>query len=162
MKTTFLTLATLFLLVPATPSQEAKPTIQKLAWLTGCWENTRGARFREEIWIKPAGGAMLGLSRSINNDKMTEYEFLRLHEDKGEIYYTAKPSGQAEASFKLVSLKEGEAVFENPAHDFPQRVIYRRKSDTELAARIEGKMNGQERGIDFPFTQGKCERAFTR
>jgi hypothetical protein len=136
--------------------QAAKPTVQALSWISGCWENTRGKRYNEEHWMKAAGNTMLGMSRTINDGRTREFEFLRIHEDKGDIYYTSKPSGQPEASFKLISWKENEAVFENPTHDFPQRIIYRRNGDA-MQARIEGKMNGQERGVDFPFTRAKCD-----
>jgi hypothetical protein len=36
----------------------------------------------------------------------------------------------------MVTLGESEAVFENPDHDFPQRITYRR-SGRELHVRIE-------------------------
>lgn len=142
---------------PSGQSQEPKPTVQNLAWLSGCWERTQGKRYVEEHWTKAAGGSMLGLSRTLNDGRTTQFEFLRIHEDKGEIFYTAKPSGQPEASFKLVSLKEREAIFENPTHNFPQRIIYRRPTDNALAARIEGTLNGQPRGVDFPYTKVKCD-----
>lgn len=135
----------------------AKPTVQALGWISGCWESARGKRYNEEHWMKPSGNTMLGMSRTVSDGRTVQFEFLRLHADKdGNIFYTAKPSGQSEASFKLVSWKENEAVFEDPAHDFPQRIIYRRNGET-MQARIEGKMNGQERGVDFPFTRAKCD-----
>lgn len=150
----------LLCLFPATPKtqaqQEAKPAVKALGWISGCWENTRGKRYNEEHWMKASGNTMLGMSRTVNDGRTREFEYLRIHEDKGDIYYTSKPSGQPEASFKLVSWKENEAVFENPTHDFPQRIIYRRTGDS-MQARIEGKMNGQERGVDFPFTRVKCD-----
>jgi hypothetical protein len=43
-------------------------------------------------------------------------------------------------------------VFENEAHDFPQRVIYRREGD-RLLARIEGKIGGKERSADWIFNR---------
>ena len=46
-------------------------------------------------------------------------------------------------------------VFENPKHDFPQRIRYRLKGDT-LHARIEGTINGKERAIDFPYQRASC------
>jgi hypothetical protein len=47
-------------------------------------------------------------------------------------------------------------VFENAAHDFPQRVLYRREAADRLVARIEGLRNGQPRGIDFPMQRMAC------
>jgi hypothetical protein len=44
-------------------------------------------------------------------------------------------------------------TFENPAHDFPQRVIYKLTAPDKLGARIEGMRNGNLRGVDFPMTR---------
>jgi hypothetical protein len=49
-----------------------------------------------------------------------------------------------------VKFSATELVFENPSHDFPQRVIYRKVPDG-LLARIEGVINGKPRGEDYPF-----------
>ena len=141
----------------AVSAEDRQPTIHDLAWLTGCWENTAGQRQRDETWSKPSGGTMLGVGRAIVNGKTTEYEFMRIHQEADGLYFTAQPSGQPQASFKLVSLRDKVATFENPTHDFPQRVIYGLKADGTLRARIEGVMNGKQRGIDFPFTRAKCE-----
>jgi hypothetical protein len=112
----------------------------------------------EEQWMKPSGGMMLGMSRTVASGKTVEYEFIRLHEEEnGDIFYTAHPLGQKEASFKLVRLENQEAVFENPDHDFPKRIIYRLGDAGLLNARIEGKRDGKERGVDFPMRRVKCE-----
>lgn len=145
------------LLVSTNIGAQQKTTLDDLVWLAGCWQDERGTRFREENWTKPRGGTMLGIGRQVRDGKTTEFEFMRIHEDKGEIYFTAKPSGQPEASFKLVSFADGKATFENPQHDFPTRVIYGKQPDGSLLARIEGVMNSQKRGIDFPFKRAKCD-----
>jgi hypothetical protein len=138
-------------------SQEPKPSIADFAWLAGCWDGSTGGRESLEQWMKPAGQTLLGMSRTVANDKTVAYEFLRIHEQDGEIYYTAKPSGQAEASFKLVKHADKEAVFENPQHDFPQRIIYKLEKDGSLAAAIEGMSKGKLKKIDFPMRRVKCD-----
>jgi len=55
-------------------------------------------------------------------------------------------------AFEAVTVSATEAVFENPRHDFPQRVIYS-KTDAGLTARIEGTMNGKSRGVDFLYAR---------
>lgn len=141
----------------AISAEERQPTIQDLTWLTGCWENTTGQRQRDETWSKVAGGTLLGVGRAVVNGKTTEYEFMRIHQEADGLYFTAQPSGQPQATFKLKSLHNKEAIFENPQHDFPHRVSYRLTADGALQARIEGVMNGKARGIDFPFKRATCE-----
>lgn len=95
---------------------------------------------------------MVGMSRSVRAGKTTEYEFLQIRDVNGTLAYIAKPSGSAETLFPLKMIGHGEVVFENPDHDFPQRIIYRRGS-SGITARIEGTVGGKLRGIDFPFAR---------
>ena len=39
-------------------------------------------------------------------------------------------------------------MFENPSHDFPQRVIYWREGSV-LAARVEGQIDGRTEGEEW-------------
>jgi hypothetical protein len=49
---------------------------------------------------------------------------------------------------------ESRVVFENLAHDFPQRVIYWKEGDV-LAARVEGALRGRERSEEWRFKPAK-------
>lgn len=132
--------------------------IRELSWIRGCWQGDDAGRRYSEQWTAPDGGTMLGTSRTVKGGKTVAYEFILIRENEaGEIHYTAKPSGQPEASFKLIRAGAREAVFENPAHDFPQRIIYRLKEDGSLQARIEGVSNGQLKGVDFPMKKLPCQ-----
>ena len=77
--------------------------------------------------------------------------------EPGRLAFIANPSGQAQATFPVKSLGEREVVFENPAHDFPQRVIYRLDEAGVLRARIEGTVDGKPRAEDFPMRRVRCE-----
>jgi len=139
-------------------AQEPKVSLNDFAWLAGSWERSGKGREVIEQWMKPAGDLMLGMSRTMANGKAKEFEFLQIRQkENGEIFYVAIPSGQKEAWFKLVKYAGQEAVFENPEHDFPQRIIYRLEKDGSLAARIEGTVQGEVRGVDFPYKRTKCE-----
>ena len=94
---------------------------------------------------------MFGISRTIADGKTVEFEFMQIREEAGgEILFIAKPSGQPEATFKLIKGSAREVIFENPQHDFPQRVIYRLQSDGSLLGRIEGVSKGKEKVRRFP------------
>jgi Domain of unknown function (DUF6265) len=130
--------------------------LDTIAWLAGCWTSTDGRRHVDEHWMKPLGGTMMGMSRTVVGGKTVDSEVLLIRATGSEVAYVAKPSGQPEASFTLVSATPGEARFENPEHDFPQRIIYRLNPDGSLHARIEGTREGKVHGVDFPMTRGKC------
>ena len=53
----------------------------------------------------------------------------------------------------MKSIDDGVVVFENLAHDFPQRIIYRRNRRRRVTARIEGTVKGESRGRDFPYSR---------
>src|SRR5262245_1825543 len=146
----------LLLLPLVTALFQTTPSVDQLGWISGCWEGRDTNRVYTEEWMKPEGGLMLGMSRTIVGGKATEFEFLQIRQQGTDIFYVAKPSGQAEGSFKLIRHSKREAVFENPTHDFPQRIIYRLQPDGSMTARIQGKMNDSERGIDFPMKRVSC------
>lgn len=135
---------------PAPPSE-----IDKLAFMAGCWTLTwpNGTKI-EEQWLAPAGGTMLGMSRSVRDGKLREYEFMRIvPAADGKLQYVALPSGQAEAAFPVKEIAGNAATFENPQHDFPQRILYRLVDKDTLVARIEGSVGGQARAADFPYSR---------
>jgi hypothetical protein len=117
---------------------------------------TRGSRHVTELWSMPAGGTLVGASRTVADGKTVEYEFLLIREATTGLEYVARPSGQAEAVFRLVRSSARELVFENPHHDFPTRIIYRGGRNGGLDARIEGSIAGNAKAIDFPYRRASC------
>ncbi len=131
--------------------------IEDLAWLTGCWASTTGEPGSGEQWSAPAGGSMLGTGRTIKDSKTVAYEFLVIHETSdGGVVYIASPNGEGKTAFGLVFLEKRAAIFENPNHDFPQRLIYKLEQDGTLSARIEGKVKDEQRGVGFAMKKVSC------
>lgn len=97
------------------------------------------------------------MSRTLAGGRTVAHEFLRIEEHEGQVTLVARPSGQPEASFKMIQSSANEVIFENPQHDFPQRVIYRLQPDGSLVGRIEGISKGKPRAIDFPMKRVPCE-----
>ena len=138
---------------PAPGQPTAAVAINQLGWLAGHWRMERAGRVVDEQWMAPAAGVMLGMSRTIARGKVVEHEFIQIREGPGAaLYFIAMPSGQKEAAFQIVSLSATEAVFENPQHDFPQKISYRLQADGSLLAAIEGPgKDGQTRRVEFPY-----------
>ena len=129
----------------------------RLRWLAGCWELQRGNRITLEMWMPPAGGMMLGSSRTVVGGALREWEQVRLSVRDGRVIYTASPSGQPMAEFVATAVTDSGFTVENPAHDFPQRIIYQRRGGDSLVARIEGNTPAGPRGTDFPMRRTRCE-----
>lgn len=138
-------------------AQAAPDALAQLGWLAGCWRAAGAEAGSGEQWMAPAGGTMLGMSRTVKGGKTVAHEFLQIRQNEpGKLAFIAMPSGQPTATFAALELSADHVVFENPAHDFPQRVIYRRDGDATLNARIEGTLKGKPKAIDFPIQRTSC------
>ena len=144
-----------------TPAPAATPP-GTLAWLAGCWEARSARRVVQEVWLPPVGGTLVGMSRTIRpgtngaSDQMVEFEFLRIVPRDGRWVYAAQPNGRPPTEFTASAASDTSVTFMNLAHDFPQRILYRRVGGDSLVARVEGTANGQERGFDFRYARATC------
>src|SRR6187397_262169 len=77
------------LLSPPAPASDPPRGVDDLAWMSGCWIQTRPDGFVEEHWMKPAAGALFGMSRTVKGGRTTEWEFLRIGEEGGRLAYVA-------------------------------------------------------------------------
>lgn len=154
----------LVLAAPAAFGAEAvapAPSVQRLAWMSGCWKRTTPRRVVDEQWMAPAAGLMLGIGRTTNaaGDTLIEFEQTRIEQKDGSLVFTAMPSGQATDSFTMIAMSDSSIVFENKAHDFPQRVGYRLMPDGDMTGWIEGTRDGKSRHVDFPYRRVACPGA---
>jgi hypothetical protein len=125
-----------------------KPATKDLSWLAGRWEGPSDGGTFEEHWMTPVGGVMVGMGRMVKGEKTVFTEFIKIVETKEGVEYRAIVEGQPETAFKLTKRSDGEAVFENPAHDFPQKIGYRKEKDG-LFAWIEGSQGGKPAKMEF-------------
>ncbi|WP_414496322.1 DUF6265 family protein [Stenotrophomonas maltophilia] len=146
------------LLLAAAPVPATTPSkIEQLAWLAGCWQLDGQPAGAGEQWSSLAGGTLLGSSRSVRDGRTVGFEFMQLRQhDDGRLVLTALPSGQNATDFTATALDEHEAVFENPANDFPQRIRYRRLDAQRAHARIEVAQDNPQQAIDFPMHRVDC------
>jgi hypothetical protein len=136
----------------------AQSPLDQLGWMGGCWQSGSGSRETIEMWMPPAGGLMLGASRTVVSGRAREFEHLRLRADGDTLVYTALPSGQAETHFRSTGVSADGFTVENLEHDFPQRIIYRRTGPNAMTARVEGPGPNGPRGFDFAFRRAACEK----
>lgn len=130
--------------------------IAKLEFLSGCWAGANGPEQFEEMWMKPRAGATFGVARTIVNGKTVFFETHVISERDGKTVLNVRlKTGANTTPFTLIKATGEEAVFENPQHDFPQRIIYR-KTGTGLLGRIEGKEKGVEKATDYPMAPAQC------
>jgi hypothetical protein len=135
-----------------TPATE--PGGASLDWMAGDWCQQQGAALVEEHWLPARGGLLLGMGRTVADGKVRSFEFLRIDLRADKPVFIAQPDGVPPTEFKLTASGPGWARFENPQHDFPKRVEYRRTSQG-LHAEIAGPADtGKETVIPFDYL--KC------
>lgn len=124
--------------------------MQKLSWIIDRWVSTQGESISYEHWEKTSETLFTGGSETIKNGDTIFAEKLKIELIEGNIYYIADVShNPAHVKFKLTRLTDTEAVFENPEHDFPQKITYKH-IEGSLHASIEGPgKDKQWKIIDF-------------
>ena len=129
--------------------------LKDLDWLSGDWVLTKGTRTIEEQWMRPSGGMMLGVSRTLNAGKVNEFEFLRIEQRGDDLFYVAQPGGRPPTEFKLIKSSANEVVFENLLNDFPKQISYTRNEDGSVTARIQGPGKQGPKVIAFEYKRPK-------
>ena len=129
--------------------------INKLSWMLGEWEKAMPNGSFIENWQKETDTSYVGEGTYTSNSGDVLFsEKLRLEQRGDELWYIPTIESQNQGKpvlFKESKLVDNEVVFENPEHDFPQRIIYKRTSDSTLYARVEGMQGGQEAKEEFNF-----------
>jgi dolichyl-phosphate-mannose--protein O-mannosyl transferase len=119
----------ILLLLPHTAANAAScSTLDAINWLLGQWQYTSSAMRFDETWTAVSADTYEGSGTTtvLNSGEINNYEALRLVAMANDIYYLAKVKNNTlPIAFKLTQCAENIAVFENPQHDFPQKIVYR-------------------------------------
>jgi hypothetical protein len=129
-----------------------RSAIADLKWMLGKWtqvEENGAVSF--EGWEQLGANQLAGYAFTLMGKDTVFQEKLSLESEGKAIYYVVTGAGnEAPVRFKLTSLVEHHAIFENKLHDFPQMIEYKALGDSGLQARISGIQNGQYGAKDFP------------
>jgi len=154
---TFLVVIGILCLTFIGPSHTSKADTQlaDLGWMAGQWIGVQDGVETDEAWLEPRGNSMLGIHRDTKDGKTASFEFLRIASTAEGITFWASPQGKPATPFRLKEMKGKRVVFENPEHDFPQRIIYWLDGDDSLHARIEGTYKGQPASEEWTWKRSK-------
>lgn len=125
-------------------------TLDRFAWLAGCFEMKQGSLMVEEHRMATRAGTMLGMSRTTSEKGLVEYELTLLREGNGTLVYEAHPSGQPAAAFPATVLAPDSILFADPGHDYPQTIGYRRVGRDSVMAWIDGVSRENSGESSFP------------
>jgi len=163
-KNTFLPVAAIALLtvscnekktdtVAETKTEKHYENLENASWLIGKWGNTTPEGALSEFWEKKNDSTYHGESYFVVGGKDTVFsESIELIEANGKLaYIVTMPSQNNEkpVRFDLTSGDGSNMVFENPAHDFPNKITYKKVSKDSLVAEIHGMQNGKAASETF-------------
>jgi Domain of unknown function (DUF6265) len=133
---------------------DATADVARLSWMAGSWIEEKDGVTTRETWLSPKDGVMAGVGQTNRPGKPPYVEFTKISAEPAGATFSAMIPGQSPTPFVLVPGQDGEAVFENRTHVFPQRVIYRR-CGRDLCARIEGTANGKLQYNEWRYRRAK-------
>lgn len=143
--------------------KEINPELAKAGWIKGKWENkVTGGRFTE-TWTQENDSVFKGESFFIEEkeDKSVDTtfaEYIDLAVINGVLTYTVSvknQNGEKPVPFRLTSATEKQLVFENPKHDFPDKIVYTKINNDSIVAEISGLQNGRDAHEVFPLKRQK-------
>ena len=132
-----------------------EPKFSDLAFLSGAWTAKQGKAEVEEFWTPLRAGSLLGSNRTVAGDRTVAFEHLRIVERKTGVFYCSQPNGAKATEFKLTKSGPGEAIFENPEHDFPTKIAYVKRADGVVVATISGMQGGKSQSMSWNFAPSK-------
>lgn len=128
--------------------------LEKMNWLLGNWENKMHDGVLTERWTKVNDSTFSGTTYFIINKKDTVHsETIILTQLNDEMVYRPTVKGQNNdepIDFKLSSESENTFSFENPKHDYPQKIVYKKVNETSLVTTISGMQQGKQNSESYP------------
>ncbi|MFO7445710.1 MAG: DUF6265 family protein [Ignavibacteriaceae bacterium] len=130
--------------------------LNPLFYLEGKWVIEGKNRTIHEEWTKLSDTVLTAVSFYVKDGDTTITETIKLAKIGDDIFYIPLVEhNPGPVKFKLTGITDKKAVFENPGHDFPSKIIYEYINEDSLNARIEGIENGDVKGFDYPFKRIK-------
>lgn len=122
-----------------------------LDFLEGTWKVTDKEVY--ERWTKLGDKTFKGEGFMLKDGNKKVAEILDINDQSGKLTYYATVMGQNDnmpIAFKYNKTEKDVFSFENPNHDFPKKIVYKKISDSELFITVIGKP-----GEQFDFTMIK-------
>jgi hypothetical protein len=134
------------------------PQIKKIQGLKGTWQSRSADGSSTETWEMKNDSTFFGTGVFMIGKDTVSRESLSLEERVNGFFYVPTVNEQNKGNaitFALTSSSENEWVFENPQHDFPQKIRYTKINEDSIVAEISGQMNGKASSVLFPMWRAK-------
>ncbi len=132
--------------------------LKQMNWLIGNWENKLPIGTLTENWKKENDSIFIGQSFFIKAKDTLHNENIELNQVGDDVYYIPTVIGQNNdepVTFKLTTITTNQIVFENPKHDFPQKIVYSKITNDSIIATISGIQQGKASKESYPMKKIK-------
>ena len=157
MKKAALILVILLLFASCVKSKEISKIVGK-DWLLGKWENKSDEGNLLEIWTKTNDSIYIGESYFIKEKDTLHSEKIQLKQKGEDLFYIPTVKGQNNdkpVTFIFKDTLGKQLVFENPKHDYPQKIIYSQLSKDRMIILISGIQQGKVSSIKYSLKKTK-------
>lgn len=136
--------------------KKESPSLSNISWLEGSWLTELNGNQTNEVWKWQNDSLMTGYSVIKNGRDSTILETLEIAKKGGTLLFAANPKGQNQGqpvTFTLTGISDQRVTFENPAHDFPQKITYTNIGNDSLVAVVSGTVAEKQKDIIFSFVR---------
>lgn len=123
--------------------------LKNLEWLTGKWirTNAKTGQSGYETWKKDASSKLSGKGVTLKGKETLFEENMEFLFKGKDLYFTVSVTGEKQPTyFKLTSLSPDGFTCENPKHDFPKKITYKRNGKN-----LKAVISGAGQTVDYEF-----------
>ena len=121
--------------------------MDKANWLIGNWGHTSKEGSLTETWVKANDSVYKGETYFVVGGKDTVFsEKVDLIQENDKLAYIVTVPGQNNEKpvrFDMTSISDTTIIFENPAHDYPNKIVYNKIGNDSVVAEIFGIQKGK-------------------
>lgn len=135
-----------------------KNLLEQANWFLGSWQNKSNRGDFYENWSRINDSLYQAESFVLVKKDTVFYEQVRLMQKNDSLYMIVSVRNQNKekpVSFYLTQNLKNKLTFENPKHDFPTKIIYKKVANDSMVASIEGLQNGKRVEEYFPMKKSK-------
>lgn len=130
--------------------------LERLNWLLGEWENEHDGLRSSESWVSGSDSLYNGFGMTIDLESGDSlfWEDIEIRLDAQGLVYSPLAKDQNDGNridFTATLISDSVVVFENPLHDYPQKIQYNLMHADSLVAVVSGIENNKPVTDTFPF-----------
>jgi hypothetical protein len=125
-------------------------------WLAGCWRQVEAGQVVDEVWLAPAAGMMLGVSRSIEADTLRDWAMMQVRGGPNGLVLEVTASGMPTVAFLASAASDSSVTFENLTRQYPTAIRYSRRREDSLFAVVSGTVRDRPRTLNFAYARASC------